>query len=129
MRTVVPMNGKLLDVLLPTAYMPEMRDGTVNLVPQVLTHGHVMVQARMSGWLQQTLANLPDVFGFLGRDNPAPLTDDQVKVLLDLQQKGRQMPMYLQGACVGDWFEILEGAHARQRGRLVGVRSGMLGVS
>lgn len=128
MRSVVPLEGRLVDAMLPLVYVPEMRGDTVQLVARVLTHGHVMVKARMTEWLRRTVVALPDVYGFLGKDKAAPLTVEQTQSLLELQEKGRQVPRYIHGACRGEWFEVLSGPYTRQRGRLEDVKSGLLGV-
>lgn len=81
--------GDLIEeVLLPTENVMEVKQGEQKVVEKRVWPGYVLIKMTLNDDSWQYVKNAPGVIGFLGGDNPTPLTEEEVnEILSDLQTK------------------------------------------
>jgi transcriptional antiterminator NusG len=101
-------------VLVPTEKVYKIRNGKKVISERNILPGYILVEAdpaKLSGEIIQTIANIPNVIHFLGRNNPEPMTNAEANRLLgkvdESQDAGEQM---LEPFIVGETVKIIDGA-------------------
>lgn len=101
-------------VLVPTEKVYKIRNGKKVISERNILPGYILIEAdpdKLSGEIIQTIANIPNVIHFLGRNNPEPMTNAEANRLLgkvdESQDAGEQM---LEPYIVGETVKIIDGA-------------------
>lgn len=82
------------DILVPTEEVTEMRNGQKRKSERKLFPGYVLVNMVMKDEAWHLVKNLSHVSGFIGgtRDRPAPISEKEVKVILQQIEIGAEKP-------------------------------------
>ena len=101
-------------ILVPTEKVYKIRNGKKVISERNILPGYILVEAnpdRFSGEMITTIANIPNVIHFLGRNNPVPMRESEANRLLgkvdESQDAGEQM---LEPFIVGETVKIIDGA-------------------
>jgi transcription termination/antitermination protein NusG len=92
----------ILQVLIPTEKVYQVRNGKRVLKERSYLPGYVLIEAFLVGEVVHELRNIPNVIGFLGgKDNPQSLRESEVNRILgkvdELQESGEELniPFYV----------------------------------
>lgn len=103
----------ITSILVPTEKVYKIRNGKKVISERNILPGYILVEAvanKLSGEMIQTIANIPNVIHFLGRNNPEPMTNAEANRLLgkvdESQDAGEQM---LEPYIVGETVKIIDG--------------------
>ncbi|MCB1212931.1 MAG: transcription termination/antitermination protein NusG [Chlamydiia bacterium] len=101
--------GLIEKVLIPIEKVSEIKRGQQVIVEKKLWPGYLLARLVLTDESWAFLKNVPGVYGFLGGENPVPLTQDEVSHMLkDLEEK-RQNIKQKHEFQVGDRVKIIEG--------------------
>jgi transcriptional antiterminator NusG len=105
------LEDKLLQVLIPTETVFEMRKGKKRTRQKTFFPGYVLVEADLDNELTHMINGLPSVVGFLSTDNkPIPLREDEVNRILgkmdEARDAGEQPDIPFK---VGDLVKVVDG--------------------
>lgn len=100
-------------IIVPTEKIYKIRNGKKVIQERTLTPGYIMVEAvpgMFSAEIIQSIASSKDVIHFLGRENPEPMKDDEVRRLLSKvdssQEEGESLA---EPFIVGEEVKVTEG--------------------
>lgn len=103
----------LTQVLVPTEKVYKIRNGKKVISERNILPGYILVEAapgRLTGEVVNTIANIPNVIHFLGKDNPIPMRDAEANRLLgkvdESQDAGETM---IEPFIVGETVKIIDG--------------------
>jgi len=103
------MADQIVEILLPTENVSEVKKGQQHIVEKRLWPGYLLVKMQMTDDSWQYVKNTNGVIDFLGGSKPTPLTDLEVADLLkDLEDK-RQKVTQKHKFDVGDRVKIIDG--------------------
>ncbi len=106
-RDIVP------NVIVPTEKIYKIRNGKKVIQERTLLPGYIMVEAvngKFSVDIIQTLASIKDVIHFLGKDNPDPMSEDEVKRLLSKVDSSEEAGESLaEPFIIGEEIKVTEG--------------------
>ncbi|MGD8414072.1 MAG: transcription termination/antitermination protein NusG [Candidatus Latescibacterota bacterium] len=105
------LEEKLLQILIPTETVFEMRKGKKRTRQKTFFPGYVLVEADLDNELTHMINGLPSVVGFLSTDNkPIPLREDEVNRILgkmdEARDAGEQPDIPFK---VGDLVKVVDG--------------------
>ena len=72
-------------VLVPSEKVYKIRNGKKVIMERNILPGYILIEidpARLSGEIIQTIANIPNVIHFLGRNNPIPMQESEANRML-----------------------------------------------
>jgi transcriptional antiterminator NusG len=100
-------------VLVPTEKVYKIRSGKKIIQERNILPGYILVQAEsrlFTGEMIQTIANIPNVIHFLGRNNPIPMNENEANRMLgkvdDSQDIGEAL---IEPFIVGETVKITDG--------------------
>jgi len=100
-------------VLVPTEKVYKIRSGKKVISERNILPGYILIQAlpsRLSGEMITTIANIPNVIHFLGKDNPIPMRESEANRMLgkvdESQEAGEAM---IEPFIVGETVKIIDG--------------------
>ena len=103
-------------VIVPTEKVYKIRNGKKVMSERNILPGYILVEAepsKLTGDVVQTIANIPNVIHFLGRNTPIPMQQSEANRLLgkvdESQDAGEQM---LEPFIVGETVKIIDGPFA-----------------
>jgi transcriptional antiterminator NusG len=103
------MADQIVEILLPTENVSEVKKGQQHIVEKRLWPGYLLVKMQMTDDSWQYVKNTNGVIDFLGGSKPTPLTDLEVADLLkDLEDK-KQKVTQKHKFDVGDRVKIIDG--------------------
>ncbi len=76
---------KLGQVIVPFIKVPQIRKGKKVLVEKKIMPGYIIAELEMDEEMKLEIKKVPSISGFLGGNNPKPLTKEEVRTLLNLQ--------------------------------------------
>lgn len=76
------LEGRIGQVNIPTIKVAEMKNGKKRVVEKKFMPGYIMAEMAMDDELQYMIGRLPSVAGFVGSPEPEPLSEDEVRNLL-----------------------------------------------
>src|SRR5436190_5599205 len=86
------MSDKIVEILLPTENVSEVKKGQQHVVEKRLWPGYLLVKMNLTDDSWQYVKNTNGVIDFLGGDKPVPLTDHEVnEILKDLEDKKQKI--------------------------------------
>jgi transcriptional antiterminator NusG len=106
----------ITQVIVPTEKVYKIRTGKKVISERNILPGYILVEAdpaRFTGEIVQTIANVPNVIHFLGKNTPIPMQNSEANRLLgkvdESQNAGEQM---LEPFLVGETVKIIDGPFA-----------------
>ncbi|MBT3394445.1 MAG: transcription termination/antitermination protein NusG [Waddliaceae bacterium] len=108
-RNVKGMNDDISEVLLPTENVSEVKNGKRQVVEKRLWPGYLLIKMVLNDDSWSYVKNTNGVIGFLGGENPQPLTDNEmVSILDDLKDKKESITQKYQFE-IGSKVKIIDG--------------------
>ena len=106
------LEGRIIEVIIPTEEEIEIRDGQRKTVSKKLFPGYVLIQMVMDDETWYVVRNTPGVTGFAGsavdeRSRPTPLDDEEVAVIL--RQMDAAQPRINIGFQTGEMVRVTDG--------------------
>jgi transcriptional antiterminator NusG len=105
--------NSITQVLVPTEKVYKIRSGKKVISERNILPGYILVEAipgKFTGEMIQTIANIPNVIHFLGRNNPIPMRTSEANRLLgkvdESQGAGESL---LEPFIVGETVKIIDG--------------------
>ncbi len=74
--------GRIGQVNIPTIKVAEMKNGKKRVVEKKFMPGYLLAELAMDDELQFTVQRLPSVAGFVGSPDPEPLSEEEVRNLM-----------------------------------------------
>jgi transcriptional antiterminator NusG len=103
----------ITQVLVPTEKVYKIRSGKKVISERNILPGYILIEALpsgLSGEVVQTIANIPNVIHFLGRENPIPMRASEANRMLgkvdESQEAGEAM---IEPFIVGETIKIIDG--------------------
>lgn len=103
----------ITQVIVPTEKVYKIRSGKKVMSERNILPGYILIEAepsRLTGEVVQTIANIPNVIHFLGKNTPIPMQQSEANRLLgkvdESQDAGEQM---LEPFLVGETIKIIDG--------------------
>lgn len=105
--------GFITQVLVPTEKVYKIRSGKKVISERNILPGYILIEAipaQLSGEVIQTIANIPNVIHFLGKNNPIPMRESEANRMLgkvdESQEAGEAM---IEPFIVGETVKIIDG--------------------
>lgn len=112
------MEGKIIDVLVPTQEKIEIRGGKKETVKEKIFPGYILVKMVLDDESWLVVRTTQGVTSFIGMSNkPTPISDREVKSIVAFMQQGGQ-PTYKQVYSEGDTVKIVDGPFAEFIGKI-----------
>lgn len=103
------MADQIEQILLPTENVSEVKKGQQHVVEKRLWPGYLLIKMHLSDDSWQYVKNTTGVIGFLGGEKPIPLTDLEIKeILQDLENKKQKVTQKHKFE-IGDHVKIVDG--------------------
>ncbi|NRB61539.1 MAG: transcription termination/antitermination factor NusG [Saprospiraceae bacterium] len=103
----------ITQVLVPTEKVYKIRSGKKVISERNILPGYILIRAvpgRFSGEMITTIANIPNVIHFLGKDNPIPMRESEANRMLgkvdESQEAGEAM---IEPFIIGETVKIIDG--------------------
>ena len=107
------MEDKILDVLVPTEQVVEIRKGKKVDAEHKFFPGDILVQMEMNDDVWHVVKNTPRVSGFLGsRNKPQPITDREVEQIKAQMEEGTTRPQTIVSFEIGENVRVIDGPFA-----------------
>ncbi len=103
----------ITQILVPTEKVYKIRNGKKVISERNILPGYILIEALpsgLSGEVVQTIANIPNVIHFLGRENPIPMRASEANRMLgkvdESQEAGEAM---IEPFIIGETIKIIDG--------------------
>lgn len=103
----------ITQILVPTEKVYKIRAGKKVISERNILPGYILIEAiptKLSGEIIQTIANIPNVIHFLGKNNPIPMRPSEANRMLgkvdESQEAGEAM---IEPFIVGETVKIIDG--------------------
>ncbi len=107
------MEDKILDVLVPTEEVVEIRKGAKVNAERKFFPGYILVKMEMSDECWHVVKNTPRVSGFLGsRNKPQPISDAEAERIIKQMTEGVERPQTMIDFEVGEQVRVTDGPFA-----------------
>ena len=107
------MEDKILDVLVPTEEVVEIRKGAKVNAERKFFPGYILVKMEMSDECWHVVKNTPRVSGFLGsRNKPQPISDAEAERIIKQMTEGVERPQTMIDVGVGEQIRVTDGPFA-----------------
>ena len=107
------MEDKILDVLVPTEEVVEIRKGAKVNAERKFFPGYILVKMEMSDECWHVVKNTPRVSGFLGsRNKPQPISDAEAERIIKQMTEGVERPQTMINFEVGEQIRVTDGPFA-----------------
>ncbi|MBF0248014.1 MAG: transcription termination/antitermination protein NusG [Alphaproteobacteria bacterium] len=104
------MDDKILQVLVPSEEVVEVRRGAKVSSERKFFPGYVLIEMEMSDQAWHLVQNTPKVSGFLGsKDRPTPITAAEAQRILNQVQEGVDRPRPSVVFEIGDQVRVVDG--------------------
>ena len=111
------MDDKILQVLVPSEEVVEVRRGTKVSSDRKFFPGYVLVEMDMTDAAWHLVRNTPKVSGFLGtRDKPTPISEAEAKRILNQVEEGVDRPKPSIVFEIGEQVRVTDGPFASFNG-------------
>ena len=108
-------------VIIPTENVFEVKQGQQKISEKRIWPGYILVKMDLNDEVWLFIKNSSEVLGFIGGQEPTPLSDDEVKnVLEDLEEKKKGV-VQKHNVEVGDVVKITEGVFVNFQGTVLEV--------
>ena len=107
------MEDKILEVLVPTEDVVEIKRGARVNTERKFFPGYILVKMEMSDECWLVVKNTPRVSGFLGsRNKPQPITDAEAERIIKQMTEGVERPQTVVSFEVGEQVRVNDGPFA-----------------
>lgn len=107
------MEDKILEVLVPTENVVEIKKGVKVNAEHKFFPGYILVKMELSDETWLVVKNTPRVSGFLGsRNKPQPISEAEVQKILNQIQEGIERPQTNINFEVGEQIRVIDGPFA-----------------
>ena len=107
------MEDKILEVLVPTENVVEIKKGVKVNAEHKFFPGYILVKMELSDETWLVVKNTPRVSGFLGsRNKPQPISEADVQKILNQIQEGIERPQTNVNFEVGEQIRVIDGPFA-----------------
>ena len=107
------MEDKILDAIVPTEDVVEVRKGSKVNSERKFFPGYILIKMEMSDESWHVVMNTPKVTGFLGsRNKPQPITEAEASRIMTQMQEGVQRPQTVVDYEVGEQVRVTDGPFA-----------------
>ena len=107
------MEDKILDVLVPTEEVVEIKKGAKVNSERKFFPGYILVKMEMSDECWHVVKNTPRVSGFLGsRNKPQPISDAEAERIIKQMEEGVERPQTVVDFEVGEQIRVTDGPFA-----------------
>ncbi|NNF46731.1 MAG: transcription termination/antitermination factor NusG, partial [Desulfofustis sp.] len=100
-------------VLVPSEKVYKIRSGKKVILERNILPGYILVEAdpdKFSGEMITTIANIPNVIHFLGRNNPIPMTDSEANRMLGKVDESQDLvDSMIEPFIIGETVKIIDG--------------------
>ena len=107
------MDDRILEVLVPTEQVVEVRKGTKVNAEHKFFPGYILVKMEMSDDTWHVIKDTPRVSGFLGsRNKPQAISENEVKRIMEQIEEGIERPATQVYFEVGEQVRVTDGPFA-----------------
>ena len=107
------MEDKILEVLVPTEEVVEIKKGAKVNSERKFFPGYILVKMEMSDECWHVIKNTPRVSGFLGsRNKPQPISDAEAERIIKQMEEGVERPQTIVDFEVGEQIRVIDGPFA-----------------
>ena len=107
------MEDKILDVLVPTEEVVEIKKGAKVNSERKFFPGYILVKMEMSDECWHVVKNTPRVSGFLGsRNKPQPISDAEAERIIKQMEEGVERTQTVVDFEVGEQIRVTDGPFA-----------------
>ena len=107
------MEDKILEVIVPTEEVIEVKKGAKVSSERKFFPGYVLVKMVMSDATWHVVKSTPKVTGFLGsRNKPQPITEAEAQKIITQMQEGIERPQTIINFEIGEQVRVNEGPFA-----------------
>lgn len=108
------MQSKFGRILVPSEEVVEMRNGVRRTTERRLFPGYVFVEMVMDDDTWHLVKHTSKVTGFVGgaKNRPAPISEEEVRKIVDQMQEGTDKPRHKVEFMVGEMVRVKEGPFA-----------------
>ncbi len=107
------MEDKILDVIVPTEDVVEVRKGSKVNTERKFFPGYILIKMEMTDESWHVVKNTPRVTGFLGsRNKPQPISEAEANRIMTQMEEGVQRPQTLVVYEVGEQVRVNDGPFA-----------------
>lgn len=103
----------ITQILVPTEKVYKIRNGKKVILERNILPGYILVEAfdtKFSGDMIQTIANVPNVIHFLGRNNPIPMRESEANRLLGkVDESSDAGEALIEPFIIGETVKIIDG--------------------
>lgn len=103
------MAGQLLQVLMPTQDVVQVKNGKKTKTTRKFFPSYVLVEMELNKETMHTIRNAAGVTGFVGGNKPQALRDDEVRRILGQSEKSSRQQVSEVPFEIGDAVKIKEG--------------------
>ena len=107
------MDDKILDIMVPTEEVVEVKKGTKVSSERKFFPGYILVKMIMTDDAWHLIKNNPKVTNFLGsRNKPFPITEAEAQRIITQMQEGIERPQTVVDYEVGEQIRVCDGPFA-----------------
>ena len=107
------MDDKILDILVPTEEVVEVRKGTKVNTERKFFPGYILVKMVMTDDAWHLIKNNPNVSGFLGsRNKPYPISEAEVQRIMTQMKEGVERPREVVNFEIGEQDRVCDAPFA-----------------
>ena len=108
------MQSKFGRILVPSEEVVEMRNGARRTTERRLFPGYVFVEMVMEDDTWHLVKHTSKVTGFVGgaKNRPAPISEDEIRKIVDQMQEGTEKPRHKIEFMVGEMVRVKDGPFA-----------------
>ncbi|MBK7342966.1 MAG: transcription termination/antitermination factor NusG [Saprospiraceae bacterium] len=103
----------ITSVLVPSEKVYKIRNGKKVIMERNILPGYILIEAypdRLSGEVVSTIANIPNVIHFLGKNEPIPMQQSEANRLLGKVDESQEMQeAMIEPFLVGETIKIVDG--------------------
>ena len=115
------MVGLLEEIIVPTENVAEVKKGQQKVCEKRLWPGYILLKMELTNESWHYVHDTNGVIGFLGGGEPAPLTDKEVKEILDELKEKKKEVVHKHNIEVGDRVKITDGVFVNFTGTVIEV--------
>lgn len=113
------MDDKILQVLVPSEEVIEVRRGTKVSSERKFFPGYVLIEMDMTDQAWHLVQNTPKVSGFLGtKDRPTPISEAEAQRIMNQVQEGVDRPKPSVVFEIGDSVRVIDGPFTSFNGQV-----------
>ncbi len=107
------MEDKILEVLVPTEEVVEIKKGAKVNSERKFFPGYILVKMEMSDECWHIVKNTPRVSGFLGsRNKPQPISNAEAERIIKQMEEGVERPQTVIDFEIGEQIRVIDGPFA-----------------